>query len=93
MRATKKTSKKNISGFLFFFPEMNFFFGMFFLFTKIECFFRYADLLLYQCWVSVADSGPALKQRWAHVSCLMDPTYSGSLSHTTRCGRASCGLW
>ena len=40
MRATKNTSKKNIAGKKFLFPEMNlFFFGIFFLSTKIKCFF------------------------------------------------------
>ena len=40
MRATKKTSKKNIAGKIFLSLEMNlFFFGIFFLSPEIDCFF------------------------------------------------------
>ena len=30
--------------------------------------------MLFQCWASVEDDGPALKQRWVNTSCLVDET-------------------
>ena len=31
---------------------------------------RYVDPMLFYCWSSVADAGPALKQHWINISCL-----------------------
>ena len=33
---------------------------------------RYIDPMLFQCWSSVADGGPTLKQHWVNVSCWWD---------------------
>ena len=33
---------------------------------------RDAKPVLFECWATVADGGPTLKQHWLNVSCLLD---------------------
>ena len=35
---------------------------------------RGIEPMLYQCWASVVDGGPALEQHWVDVSCLLGRT-------------------
>ena len=38
---------------------------------------RDIDPVLFQCWASVADAGPTLKQHWVNVSCLLGSEHTG----------------
>ena len=31
---------------------------------------KHSNLMLFQCWATVCDAGPTLKQHWFNVSCL-----------------------